>query len=121
MLTDLVFNLISNTRGKRRHIMSGHGGVGPSSDPVLNCATLSGSTRLNSPQKNVIEKLVIGTKLDLVLTEMIVEAHFNGEIAGTITWTNLARMIECIEDGYEYVAHVRSIEGGAIQVDIRPI
>jgi len=100
--------------------MSGHSGSGPGGGVVAaSCETLSGLTQLNSPQPNVVQQLSVGDNLDLILQATIVEAHFNGNAAGTITWTLLARLIECMDEGYSYIAQVRSINGGIVQVHIR--
>lgn len=103
--------------------MSGHGGGGSGGEavPVLSCANLSGKTQLNSPQPEIVGKLNIGDNLELILNGTTVEAHFNDEVAGTITWTQLAQLIECIEEGNDYIAQVTNISGGSVQVHIRSV
>lgn len=43
---------------------------------------------------------------------MIVEALYEGSIAGTITSTIFQRIADCIEKGFEYVAQVVEVQGG---------
>jgi len=48
-----------------------------------------------------------------------IEALFNGQVAGTITSSIIQSLAECMEKGYEYVAEVIDVQGGACRVHIR--
>lgn len=103
--------------------MSGSGGGTWIDQPGDSCATLSQQTTLNSPNRPVLSQVATGTLLDVVVNKtgkaVTVEALLNGEVAGTITSSIIQRLAECMENGYEYVAEVIDIQGGACKVQIR--
>lgn len=104
--------------------MSGSGGGGWNDQPSDNCATLSQQTTLNSPNKAVLSNLAKGNLLDVRVKTMgkgvIVEALYGGQVAGSITSSIIQRLAECIEKGYEYVAEVIDLQGGACRVHVHP-
>jgi hypothetical protein len=91
--------------------------------PSASCEALSQQTTLNSPNKAVLSQLTKGTELDVRVNKadkaVIVEAVHKGQIAGTITSSVIQRLAECVEEGYDYVAEVLDIQGGACRVHIR--
>ena len=94
-------------------------GALPGDDP---CARLSFSAYISSPDPDVVPDLEVGDILDVVLTDNdgvpLVELRTDdASVAGTLT-TNLGRLLPCIERR-AYVAEVTSIDGGAVQVDVR--
>lgn len=104
--------------------MSGSGGGSWINQPGNSCQALSELTTLNSPQKSVINQLKKGNILEIRVNKVgkavIVEAVFNGQVAGTITSSIIQRLAECIEEGYEYVAEViENVQGGACRVQVR--
>jgi hypothetical protein len=93
-------------------------------EPGEDCATLSQSTTLNSPNLAVLKKLKKGDLLEISLQKagkaVIVEALYKSEVAGTITSSIIQRIAECIEKGVQYVAEVREdVKGGACKVHVR--
>lgn len=88
------------------------------------CASLFEETVLNSPNPSVISRLKLGDVLDLQVHRtgkaVVLLALHGTETAGSITSTLMAKIIDCIGKGFEYVAIVKSIRGGACTVQIRP-
>jgi len=37
---------------------------------------------------------------------------------GSINWTNVLKLIECLNDGYRYIAVVKQIQDGLIKVSV---
>ena len=103
--------------------MSGSGGGTWIDQPGDSCETLSQQTTLNSPNRAVLSQINKGTVLDVSVNKtgkaVTVEALFNGQVAGTITSSIIQRLAECMEKGYQYVAEVIDVQGGACRVQIR--
>lgn len=100
---------------------SGGGPAGPESDDP--CSRLSFSAFVSSPDPAIVDGLSVGDVLDVVLTDSggvpLVELRVGGgSVAGTLT-TNLPQLLVCLEAGRAYVADVRSVSGGAVQVRVR--
>lgn len=104
--------------------MSGSGGGGWANEPSVDtCVSLRETTTLNSPQKAVISSLSVGSLLDVTLSSqgkaVIVQALYQGQVAGTITSSIIQKLAECINGGHQYVAEVIDVKGGACKVRIR--
>ncbi len=104
--------------------MSGGGSIGGSGgggrEPI-SCETLFVKTALNSPNPEVLLQLREGAVLSIeVRGRLLVAVTASGEIAGSITSTMMAKILECIKQGYSYVAIVKKISGGHCDVEIRP-
>lgn len=103
--------------------MSGSGGGTWIDQPTDDCARLAQQTTLNSPDKAVLGRLQKGDVLDVRVTKVgkgvIVEALRNGQVAGSITSSIIQRLAECVEKGYEYVAEVIDVQGGACRIHVR--
>jgi hypothetical protein len=104
--------------------MSGSGGGGWDREPKDDCATLTEFTTLNSPNQAVLKKLKKGDVLEITVRQagkaVIVEALYQGEVAGTITSSIIQRLAECMEKGFKYVAEVgEEVKGGACKVHVR--
>ncbi len=103
--------------------MSGSGGGTWIDQPGDSCATLSQQTTLNSPNRTVLSQVTKGTVLDVSVNKtgkaVTIEALFNGQVAGTITASIIQSLAECMERGYQYVAEVIDIQGGACRVHVR--
>ncbi len=98
----------------------GGGGGGATYEPVKNCATISFNTDINSPQKDELDGLKVKDKLNVILSDnivVIVQPDTQNPI-GSINWSSIARLIECINLGYEYVATVRDIQDGLVKINI---
>lgn len=103
--------------------MSGSGGGGGSSegssfDP--DCGSISFNTDINSPDESVMEGLRAQEKLDVVLINniVVVKRQGAGSILGSVNWSSLTKLIECLDSGFEYVAVVRDVKDGLITVHI---
>jgi hypothetical protein len=105
--------------------MGGSGSVGwtPSvpSDP---CDKLSFVAIVNSPQPAVIAKLSQGDLLNVKLQatpQTVVVVEYQGAVAGTLAGVQVTRLINCLQNGYEYNAKVISVVGGKCTIEVGPI
>jgi hypothetical protein len=75
---------------------------------------LSFQATLNSPQAAVLAQLQIGSVLNVVLdpSGSSIEVRFNGQLAGAVTGTKVAQLINCINSGFSYRAVVVTLSGG---------
>ena len=104
--------------------MSGSGGGGGWVDqPTDDCARLAQQTTLNSPNRMVLSGLQKGDLLEVRVSKIgrgvVVEAVRNNQVAGSITSSIIQKLAECVENGYEYVAEVLDIQGGACRIHVR--
>ena len=95
---------------------SGQNG-GASDDPC----DITEVTTLNSPNRTVLATLRDGDVLVIVLQEgRRLLAKHGDNVAGSVTSASHARILQCMQDGREYEAIVRSVRGGACEVRIQP-
>ena len=92
---------------------SGSGGYTPPA-PSSPCSRLSFQATLNSPQATVLAQLQIGSVLDVGLDSSgnSVEVHFNSQLAGALTGTRVAQLINCLNSGFVFRAVVVTLNGG---------
>jgi hypothetical protein len=105
--------------------MSGSGGGGGgSADQPIDCASVNLSTVLASPVPEVIAELKQADKLRLTLrdsTPPVIQALDQSDrVAGAIAVSNVTRLIDCMRQGYKYVAIVASVNGGEVKITVRP-
>jgi len=105
--------------------MSGSGGDGgpPVDDRTSNCSTLIFETVLNSPNPSVLSRLKPKDVLHVAVQQSggpVLALDKSGKIAGSITSTHLATLLRCLDEGYEYVAIVRTVKSGICNVQVRP-
>ena len=103
--------------------MSGHGGGGSSGGGASfepDCGSISFNTDINSPQENEMDGLTINDKLDVVLSGniVVVKRRDTEDILGSVNWSSISKLIECLHDGFEYVAVVQDIQDGLVKVHI---
>ena len=99
---------------------SGSSGYTPST-PKNSCATLVFQATLSSPQPAVLVKLKISEILAVELAPGGRSVHVlrrGGTIAGSLIAPQVARLINCINNGYEYTATVVKLDGGRCVVSI---
>jgi hypothetical protein len=96
-------------------------GIPPSGETSgFDCANVSITTYLNSPNPSVLKKITVGITLTIDLdpkTGALVAIH-KKTIAGSITHSNVVDLIECMNEGYSYQAKVISLDGGSCQIRI---
>lgn len=97
------------------------GGPGGEPDP---CGRLMFDATLSSPEPAVVEVLVVGELLGVMLATAdgvrLVEVRTaDGRLAGTLM-TNLPELLACLGRGVDYLAEVRSVDGGAVRLAVRP-
>jgi hypothetical protein len=100
--------------------MSGSNGGG-GYDPISpkDCNTLSIYTQLASPDPSLVGKLKTGEILMIRLippTGPVQVINNSNETVGAILSKDVAKLIECISDGHEFLAKVLDIKGGNCQV-----
>jgi hypothetical protein len=54
------------------------------------------------------------------LTGPVVVKTRRGKSVGSITSGKLLRLMQCIDEGYSYVALVKAIDKGKVDVEVRP-
>lgn len=89
----------------------------------IECDELVLKASLSSPNPAVLSQLRRGTVLMLQrrgTTGPLLAVTDDGLEAGSITGAFLGRLVECIRNGYSYVAEVKGIQGGRCELEIRP-
>jgi hypothetical protein len=107
--------------------MSGGGGGGgidapPPGGGGADCEKLHEETTLNSPNPAVVRALRVGDILSLRARAPrgpLIAVTEDSQEVGSITSALLARVLACITEGHEYVAEVRRISGGRVDVEVR--
>jgi hypothetical protein len=103
--------------------MSGGGGGSWTTPTGDSCERLTSETTLTSPDRAVISRLSAGELLDVEVDSSgarpVVRAVYQGQIAGSITSSIIQKIVECIGDGYQYVAEVLNVQGGTCRVRVR--
>ena len=99
------------------------GGGGMAASASVSCDRLIFRTPLNSPVPAVVSTLHTGDRLDVVAqtdTGPVFVQDSAGQIAGSITSTQLLDLLTCLANGFQYSAVVLAVSGGNVQVEIRP-
>jgi hypothetical protein len=98
-------------------------GIGPAPGPDSSSCDLIEDTQVQSPDPDVSRDLRVDQELTVSLISgprSRLEAHLGDRVVGGLIPRSLARIIRCIRDeGCDYVAVVRSINGADIRVRIR--
>ena len=97
----------------------GGGGYGPA-PPGGPCERLSTETAVQSPNPAVVGRLVQGEILDVVLDNRTAYVYLGREIVGTLIFAGLPRLIECLEQGFAFVAEVIQLSSPDCRVKVRP-
>ena len=103
--------------------MSGSGRGWSPTPPSEPCATLAFRAQLNSPQAALLTQLAVGDVLTVQLAaapQSAVLAMHGNQAAGSITGPRLTSLINCLRNGYTFVAEILAIAGGQCTVDVRP-
>ncbi len=107
--------------------MSGSGGGGGSGGgpaTVSDCAKLTKMTTLNSAIPKVVKTLraddVLAIGLDSGGSGRVEVRTKQGDLAGSITYSGVSALRKCIEEGWQFIAVIRSVKGGDVTVEIRP-
>ena len=105
--------------------MSGSGGGDYLPTPVGGpCDRIKQETAIQSPNPDVIARLSVGAQLDVGLglqgQAKTIFVRAGADIAGTLVISGQGRLIECLEQGYSYVAVVKTLSGADCVVEIRP-
>jgi len=102
---------------------SGGGGGSGGGDGGADCASLRARTLLNSPVPKVLETLQKDQVLTLDLLthgpHPIVVARADQEIAGSITFSGVAKLVGCMREGWKFIGLVISVDDGECELEIR--
>jgi hypothetical protein len=103
--------------------MSGNGSPGNGGNGNgFDCLDIYRGAMLSSPQPAVVTQLKTRDRLELEIREVnsrdTLVAITNGQTAGSIISSHAAKVIECIQKGYQYYAVVTDVDGGAITLDL---
>lgn len=106
--------------------MSGSsGGGGGSYDYESPCDKLRFEAQLTSPQPAVVATLVVPDVLDIKVVTMkglvVVQVHKHGQVVGGLAGPDATRLRNCIEQGHQYKATIRSINGGQVRILVEHI
>lgn len=97
----------------------GGGGYGPVS-PSGPCDRLTAETAVQSPNPAVIDRLAPGQLLRVVLENNSVFVFLDQERLGSLIFRGLPRLIECLQQGNEYLAEITKVSGPDCMVKVRP-
>lgn len=104
---------------------SGGGGGGGGYDNESPCDSLKFEAQLTSPQPLIVATLAVGDDLEIAVVTMkgqvVVQVLKNGQVAGGLAGPDATRLRSCIEQGHNYKATVRSINGGQVRVLVEHI
>jgi hypothetical protein len=104
--------------------MGGSGSGGWTPTPASNpCHTLSFRSAVNSPQPPLLAKLKVGSVLKVRLQtspQTAVVLEHKAKTVGALTGPKVARLINCLQNGYTFEAEVLSVAGGECEVEVRP-
>ena len=104
--------------------MSGSGGSngGGGDDGFdLNCDRVSFNTTITSPNPDLVSGLQAQQELDIVLDNDLVVVKIPGKsgVLGSIGYSKILKLIECMNNGYQYVGTVREVQDGHVKIFVR--
>lgn len=101
----------------------GGGGGGP--DQELPCEQLRFEAQLTSPQPAVVATLSVGEVLAIAVVTMngqvVVQVRKNADVVGGLIGPDATRLRNCIQNGHQYKATIRAINGGQVRVLIEHV
>lgn len=101
----------------------GIGGGGSGGSANGSCETLIIRTSMSSPKPAVLKNLKAN---DILLVELendtgpVLLKTKDKELAGSVVSGQLIRLIQCLTAGYSYIAIIKSIEKGKVDIEVRP-
>lgn len=108
--------------------MSGSNGGGGNSggyNDEIPCEKLRFEAQITSPQPAIVATLVAGDAVDIYVVNMkgqiVVQVLKNNQVAGGLAGPDATRLRNCLENGHQYKAEVRSINGGQVRIWIEHI
>jgi len=101
----------------------GGGGGGGGPEVYSPCESFKFSAQLTSPQPAVVAQLKVGDVLTIHVVPMngqvVVQALWNGHLAGGLTGPDATRLRECAAQDHDFIATVLSITGGQVRVHVQ--
>lgn len=101
--------------------MAGSKGGWAPTVPSSPCERINFRANINSPQPAVLGPLGLRTELDVKLQTaptISVIVEYIGVTAGALTGTEVSKLINCIQNGFEYSATIVSIDKGNYTVQV---
>ncbi|MFD2521577.1 hypothetical protein [Emticicia soli] len=93
-----------------------------SSGTTDECSNLHLTTKLATPNPDLIANLEIGMILDVTLSNgSIVVVTELGEIVGSVIGRDSVKLKNCMENGYSFSAEILNLNGGSCDVLIKSI
>lgn len=79
-------------------------------------------TVLQNPDATILKTIKKGQRLDVTMMGSSPVATRGDDIVGSIMYPGVAKLIRCMQEGYDYVAHVTKVVLGEneCRVTIRP-
>lgn len=103
--------------------MGGSGSGWTPTVPSSPCERINFRANINSPQPAVLGSLRLSSELDVKLQTVpaiSVVVEYAGAIAGSLTGTEVSKLINCIQNGFEYSATIVTIDKGNYTVQVTP-
>jgi hypothetical protein len=105
--------------------MSGHGGGGER-PPVnsIDCRAIVIKTSIVSPDPDVLATLNESDDLKIVLhsaTGPLMALTDNNQVLGAVFTNSPTMLIQCINEGTDYIATILNIDGGECQILIKAL
>lgn len=104
---------------------SNGGSGGGSYDYDSPCDKLRFETQLTSPQPAAVATLGVGDILDITVVTMkgqvIVQVLKNGQVVGGLAGPDATKLRNCFEQGHQYKAIVRALNGGQVRVVVEHV
>jgi len=103
---------------------SGGFGSGGSGGQSIDCSNFSFETHIHSPVQDEVDKLSMGDILSVELAFIgaieVVQILNNGNVVGGIVDRGPS-LKQCLRDGFEFQAIVRSISGAAVKIFVQSV
>lgn len=103
---------------------SGGFGSGSSGGQSVDCSNFSFETHINSPVPEEVGRLNVGDTLVVELAirgsvEVVQILSGNNVVGGIVD--RAPRLKQCLENGFEFTATVRSISGAAVKIYVESV
>ena|ERR1700693_3630513 len=113
-----------STRPPAKPVARRDGGEPPRGNPPPAPCNIVVATTVNSPNRAVLATVRPGDTLDVDVLPgppiQLVANTANGVVLGSLTPPSLPQIVQCIQQGYQYLAVVTDIRGGACSVQVQP-
>ncbi|MCJ8326760.1 MAG: hypothetical protein MJK08_06630 [Campylobacterales bacterium] len=89
-------------------------------NPTVDCSSLKRSTKVVSPTMIYFKTVFVGTILKVELDDSkVILLDSSDNAVGSIIPAWIGRLIDCINDGYQFEAIINNMNGASIDVTIQ--